>query len=176
MNSEERPVDTTQKLGSVAVEKFRDKLEQWARIFALVGIPVILGIGGWVVQENVQQQMTADKAANDSRVLSSEYLKIAVSVLAEQKSAKDNPALRSWAVDLLIKNTPVPLANALAAGLRSGKTVLPAYVSDATTTGLGSIVDEDLRKESLALQQVQAAKTLKTANHHKGTILNGLFK
>ena len=87
---------------------FTDKLERWTKILSIAAIPVILGIGGWLVQ-NFQT----------ARTLNKDYVYIAISILSdEEKFEREN--LREWAVALLEKTSPSPLPKKLAADLRSG--------------------------------------------------------
>jgi hypothetical protein len=100
-----------------------DKAENAAKIFSLVAIPIILAIGGWVVQQRL-----AESASQQ------EFVKMAINIL-NAKPDKETLFLRDWAVDLLNAYSPVKLNPKAAKALRSGEALLPgaaAFSPDGT--------------------------------------------
>jgi hypothetical protein len=113
-----------------------DKIEQGAKIFATVAIPVIVAIGGWIIQTTVehdkeraaqiqqQQQSAADKL---------EYVKIAKDVLTS--TDKDVPSeLTKWSWRLLDRVAPVKFDKADLDRLIERKERIPAPASLSSLT------------------------------------------
>jgi hypothetical protein len=104
------------------------RAEQFFRILSLVTLPLVVAVGGWVIQRELQDQ-----------AVKRDYVQIAVSILREPDQDKVGPGLRQWAVDLLNKTGPVPFADPVAKDLGSGQAVLPAPSSEqiqVTRSGL----------------------------------------
>jgi tetratricopeptide (TPR) repeat protein len=95
------------------------RVEATTRIASLVAIPVVLAIVGWMVQDQLA-----------ARTVSKDYVQLAVSILSQPKQADTDPALRSWAVELLNENSPVKFSTAIATQLKSGAATLPIDQSD----------------------------------------------
>jgi hypothetical protein len=68
----------------------REVLESISRIIAALGIPAVLGVGGWIIQGTVSQQ-----------TVSKDYVLLATDILKTKREAGEDGALRKWAVDLL---------------------------------------------------------------------------
>ena len=81
------------------------RIETIAKVASLIAIPVVLAGVGWLVQ---------DKLA--TRTVSKDYVQLAVSILSQPKQAGIDPALRSWAVELLNDNSPVKFSTEVSAG------------------------------------------------------------
>jgi len=97
--------------GSSGTATTWDLLERLAKLFSLVAIPVVVAFVGWVIQN----QLTEKSLGRD-------YVQLAVSILKEQKI---DPALRSWAVDLLNDNAPTKFTPAVLRQLKAGEVTLP---------------------------------------------------
>jgi hypothetical protein len=86
-----------------------------SKALSIAAIPVVLAVGGWVLQREVQQQS-----------LRKEYVALALSILREPDSEKVGPELRAWAVELLNLNSDVKFDERIAKRLKSGETSLPS--------------------------------------------------
>jgi WD40 repeat protein len=103
-----------------------DRFEQLARIISIVAIPVIIAVVGWLIQSAVTQQ-------NISR----DYVQIAVGILTNSDSSVD-PAIRSWAVDLLNDNAPTKFDSQTVARLKTGELTIPSnLVNSLISNGAG---------------------------------------
>jgi hypothetical protein len=94
------------------------KWESFSRIFAALGIPVVLAVGTWIIQAGVSQQS-----------VSKDYVTLALSILekpADNVEAQHSKGLRTWAVDLVNKAAPVQLDNLTADQLINGTLRLPS--------------------------------------------------
>jgi hypothetical protein len=91
-----------------------DKFEQFCKALAIALLPIVLAAGGWWFQTQTQ---------NDG--VRKDYVSLAVSILKEPETAGVDPNLRSWAVELLNKNSPTKFDAATVEKLETGKTVLP---------------------------------------------------
>lgn len=94
-----------------------------AKDFSTLIIPFVIAVVGWQVQSVIQAQ-------NGSR----EYVQIAVSILLDGDVDKE---LKSWAVDLLKKNSPVVLPEALETKLKNGEVNFPSLLLRASSFDLG---------------------------------------
>jgi WD40 repeat protein len=101
------------------------RTERVARLLSIVAIPVVLAIGGWMIQGSL-----ADRS------LSQEYVKLAVTILKEPKGKDDN-LLRSWAADLLNQNSPTKFDQTVLDALKKGQATLPAQISTILNTSGG---------------------------------------
>ena len=86
-----------------------------AKIFSLIALPLVVAGGGWFVQ-----------SSTNKNTVRSEYVKIAVSVLAEDPSV-GNSTLREWAVRHLAKDADPPFTDEQKKALISGEIQLPDY-------------------------------------------------
>jgi tetratricopeptide (TPR) repeat protein len=125
-----------------------DRLESLSKIVAAVAIPVVLGIGTWAIQDSqTKQSVTKD------------YVNLAIQILAKKAEPDEEPGLRSWAVALLDKKSPVPLAPELAARLTSG--VVHLATNSAINSPLGYDVGNrylDSRRYDLAIEAFDLAE------------------
>jgi hypothetical protein len=81
----------------------KDRLETFkeiAQIFSLVALPVVLAVGGWLIQNRIATESTR-----------SQYVEIAVGILREppKKGETDDQSLRKWAVSIVDMYAPVRL-------------------------------------------------------------------
>ncbi len=92
---------------------FLDKTEQVAKIFATAAVPVIVGVGGWIIQTTVEHDkeraaivQQEQQRAVDKDKISLEYVKIAKDILTSTE--KDVPQeLTKWSWQLLDGVSPV---------------------------------------------------------------------
>ncbi|MGH8521089.1 MAG: WD40 repeat domain-containing protein [Gammaproteobacteria bacterium] len=95
--------------------------EQLAKILSLVAIPVVLGVGGWVLQSSMSDDKTKQ-----------EYVKLAVTIINDPKG---DATLRRWAANLLSQTSPVPFTPETINALSSGDQRLPFVpTSDVSAT------------------------------------------
>ncbi len=91
-----------------------NKTAEIIKSIALLLIPLVIGIGGWVVQTSIQHSN-----------LDRDYVQIAISILQDKDSSQD---LRAWATDILNKKSPVPLKQILVNDLIMGSSSLPSMI------------------------------------------------
>jgi WD40 repeat protein len=106
-------IDPVPETVAASTVKPKRDWEAVARITSLVAIPVVIAIVGAVIQEGLGKN-----------TVSRDYVQMAVSILTADAS-KTPPPLRSWAVDMLDKNSPVKFSDEVAAELKSGAIGLP---------------------------------------------------
>jgi hypothetical protein len=85
----------------------------------------VLAIGGWIVQNQLQNQTAIVQQQLLDQTVSKDYVQLAVSILREPDQSKVRPELRGWAVDLLNAYSTVKLNEGIAQQLKSGQVVLP---------------------------------------------------
>ncbi len=104
---------------------YLDKLEKISKIASVVAVPVVVAVVGWYIQDSLAK-----------RNVSQEYVKLAVSILKEEKD-KVGSALRDWAVDLLNENSPTRFSKTVAENLKAGQINLPAQIAAIMSAGGG---------------------------------------
>jgi hypothetical protein len=106
----------TDKAENAVIEKspptVLDRIEQVAKIVATVALPLIVAIGGWIIQTAIEddKRQAAAIQANQQRVLdqqrvSLEFVKIAMGILTSE-SAKIPKELTRWSWLLLNDQSP----------------------------------------------------------------------
>ena len=85
------------------------KLKEGAKIFALVAVPLLVAWGTQVIQNRI--------AAEGMR---KDYVTLAIGILTKKKGEQPDIELRQWAVDIVDKNSPVPLPASLKERLGMG--------------------------------------------------------
>lgn len=88
----------------------QSSLQVWkdlATILSLIAVPVIVAVMAMRIEESIAQQQ-----------VQKDYVLIALEIIND---TEDDDALRSWAVDVLEKNSPVPFAPAVRASLVRGE-------------------------------------------------------
>lgn len=127
----------------VAPRSLSDGAEQIAKIVSLIAVPIILGVGGWWIQNALSE-----------RSINKDYVQLAVTILTSSESDVD-PSLRAWAVDLLNANSPVKLDEQVAEKLLTGEVSLPRapFISPASNFELLSnyAADSGLRRMSRSI-------------------------
>jgi len=92
-------------------KSFWETAEKISKTFSIAAIPVVLAAGGWLIQKRLQDQ-----------TLRRDYVQLAVTVLKEPASSQD---MKTWAVDLLSVNSPVPFTRQIQTDLSNGKIQIP---------------------------------------------------
>jgi hypothetical protein len=113
-----------------------DTIERLARTLSIVAIPVVLAIGGWVIQQRIQNQ-----------AVSRDYVQLAVTILKEPETSKIDPDMRAWAVQLLNDNSPTRFTPKFTEQLKSGETQLPESFNISTASAPAPIVTLGETKE-----------------------------
>jgi hypothetical protein len=93
-----------------------DKTEKLSRMLSIGAIPVILALGGWFIQRQLQNQS-----------IRRDYVQLALTILQNPDTAKVPPELREWAADLLNENSPTKLKAEALSRLKSGVLTLPSF-------------------------------------------------
>lgn len=118
-----------------------DNVERMAKIFSLVGVPLVIAVTGFLIQNSLTIMSVRQQ-----------YVELAVSILAERKDEVDQ-ALREWAVDLLADNSPTAFRHSVVQQLKTGQVSLPApcaerslivYVSADPSSGPAPLYGVDL--------------------------------
>lgn len=91
-----------------------DVIERISKTLSMVAIPIVLAIGGWFIQQRLQNQ-----------TLNRDYVQLAVSILKEPQDGKFDPEMRTWAVQLLNDNSPTKFNARVFDQLKSGAAQLP---------------------------------------------------
>jgi len=94
-------------------------LESWAKVVSLVAIPIILAVGGWLLQSSLKR--------GD---IKHEYVKLSISILKARPTDTNRP-LRQWAVKLFNEYSLVKLDDKTSDLLVSGKLRFPDTASFA---------------------------------------------
>ena len=90
-----------------------DRVEQVAKSLSIIAIPIVLGVGGWIIQSAVSEQS-----------VNKDYVQLAVSILTES----EDPSLRGWAVKLLNDKSSVKFDGEVAQQLLAGEIRLPGRI------------------------------------------------
>lgn len=91
-----------------------ETVERVSKTLSILAVPVVLAIGGWVIQQRLQD-----------KTVSRDYVQLAVSILKEPKGANADPQIRAWAVQLLNDNSPTKFNAQVFEQLKSGTAQLP---------------------------------------------------
>jgi len=105
------------------VQNRLQSVEKIVRIIHLVAIPIVVAVIGVIIQNSVAKMETQQ-----------EYVKLAIQLLTMPVDQLD-PGLRAWAVDVLQKNSPVPLSRELIQRLKSGEIILDKIKSFESING-----------------------------------------
>lgn len=78
----------------------RASLKDWATIFSLIALPIILAAGSWVIQDRIATQG-----------VQKDYVQLAIEILRQRelKDDGDSAQLRTWAVKVVDAYAPVAL-------------------------------------------------------------------
>jgi len=93
-----------------------DTAGKLSQMFSIAAIPLVLGVGGWLIQRQLQDQS-----------IRRDYVQLALTLLQNPDIAKVPPQIREWAVDLLNENSPTKLNAQAIESLKSGSVTLPSF-------------------------------------------------
>jgi hypothetical protein len=93
-----------------------DNTEKISRIFSIAAIPVVIAVGGWLIQRQLQDQ-----------TIRRDYVQLALSILQNPDPSKVPPEIQEWAVDLLNQNSPTRLNAQAIEHLKSGAITLSGF-------------------------------------------------
>jgi hypothetical protein len=117
-------------------------IERFSKTLSIAAIPVVLAVGGWVIQKQLQNQ-----------AVSRDYVQLAVSILREPATSV-KPEIRSWAVDLLRANSPTPFSDELSQRLKSGESTLAfEKLTSVSSSCLTPALDNELHSALVSFQQ-----------------------
>ena len=87
-----------------------DKLKAGATVFSLIAVPVVLAVGGWVIQQRIAEQSTRR-----------EYVQLALGILRDipDEKNKDAQSLRDWAISIVDGYAPIKLTQESKDALRT---------------------------------------------------------
>src|SRR5437763_3594088 len=88
-----------------------EAIERVSKTLSIAAIPIVLAVGGWVLQERLQDQ-----------TVGRDYVQLAVTILKEPNSSKD---MKTWAVQLLNDNSPTKFTPEITTNLSNGSIQLP---------------------------------------------------
>lgn len=103
---------------------------EWAQALAAISVPLLIAIGGYVVQTSVSEAQA-----------SVQYVSLAISILKEPAKTRDEP-LRAWAVNLLQENSPTKLTPELVTKLKSGDVTFAGLALSLSGTAAASVAAE----------------------------------
>lgn len=120
-----------------------ETIEQLAKIFSLLGIPVVTALLGFKIKDILSKRGTEQ-----------EYVRLAISILTE-KARGVPPELTDWAWDLLSDNAPTPVSSDVLARLKSSRIMIPDPKLESIPVGLMMIPRADM-----ALLKITSSKPL----------------
>lgn len=100
----------------MAPNNWLDTAEKLSRILSIAAIPVVIAVGGWLIQRQLQDQS-----------IRRDYVQLALSILQNPDPSKVPPEIRDWAVDLLNENSPTKLNSQAIQKLKSGAITLSGF-------------------------------------------------
>ena len=118
-------------------DSWLDTIEKIARTLSIAAIPVVIAVGGWLIQRQLQDQ-----------TIRRDYVQLAVSILQNPNPSKVPPEIREWAVDLLNENSPTKLNTKAIQNLKSGAVTLSGFSfapSSALTPDLQRTLETSLQ-------------------------------
>ena len=121
----------------MAVDNWLDTVEKLSRILSIAAIPVVIAIGGWLIQRQLQDQ-----------TIRRDYVQLPLSILQNPDPSKVSPEIRNWAVDLLDANSPTKLSPETIQKLKSGAITLSGFnfvPSSALTPELQGSLETSLK-------------------------------
>jgi hypothetical protein len=144
-----------------------DTAERFSRTLSIAAIPVVVAVGGWLIQRQLQDQ-----------TIRRDYVQLAVSILQSPDPSKVPPEIREWAVDLLNENSPTKLNAQAIANLKSGKVTLSGFSfipSSALTPELQKNLETSLQNFKAFLVKLGFAAPPETISVKisLGTMVNG---
>jgi len=112
-----------------------EHLESWSKIIAAVAIPIVIAIGGWVIQDTVSRQGT-----------NKDYVNLALQILQKETKTEEERRMRNWAVDLINASSPVKFDSETTQLLKAGTINLARFnASLRMSIGGGLAISPDSR-------------------------------
>ncbi|WBL75309.1 hypothetical protein I3J27_19870 [Bradyrhizobium xenonodulans] len=118
-----------------------DAIERISRLASIAAIPIVLAVGGWIIQRQLQSQ-----------TISRDYVQLALTILQNPDQSKVPPELREWAVDLLNDNSPTKLNEKAMANLKSGTVILPSSFNFVASKALTPELKSELERSLTSFQ------------------------
>lgn len=100
----------------MAENNWFDVAEKLSRTLSIAAIPLVLAVGGWWIQRQLQDQ-----------TIRRDYVQLSLSILQNPDTVKVPQEIREWAVDLLNENSPTKLNEQAIKNLKSGSVTLPSF-------------------------------------------------
>lgn len=88
------------------------KIQAYTSIFSSIAVPVLIATFGWLIQTQTSEEG-----------VKKDYVQMALTILNAEKGKADDD-MRSWAIAVLDKNSPVPFSKGLKENLSKGNTTL----------------------------------------------------
>ena len=150
----------------MAPDTWLDTVEKLSRILSIAAIPVVLAVGGWLIQRQLQDQ-----------TIRRDYVQLALSILQNPDPSKVPPEIREWAVDLLSENSPTKLNVQAIKSLKSGAITLSGFnfvPSSALTPELKQTLETSLQnfKEYLVRLGFEVSSDPISVNISPGTMVD----
>jgi|GEM_PF-3207774 len=149
-------IDVNHKNDIPTQSETKPKWERTLNMLSIAAIPIVIAIGGWMLQRSLQNQS-----------IKRDYVQLSVSILKEKDTTKINAEIRNWAVQLLNENSPVKLSTAVQEQLKSGEVSLPDISSEpAKYSGNARSLDSlqppvaDLAKKLIAIAKAQGIEVI----------------
>src|SRR5437763_17014871 len=111
-----------------------EAIERVSKTLSIAAIPSVLAVGGWVLQERLQDQ-----------TVSRDYVQLAVTILKEPNSSKDR---KSWAVLLLNAHSATKFTPEMSNSLSEGTIQLPARLAMAPSNNVPSVTSSSAPTEA----------------------------
>jgi hypothetical protein len=146
-------------------DNWLDTAEKLSRMVSIAAIPLVLGVGGWFIQRQLQDQS-----------IKRDYVQLALTILQNPDTSKVPPEIREWAVDLLNENSPTKLNPQAIKNLKSGAVTLPSFSfvsSNALTPALKQTLEkslEDFKKYLVNLGFTVPSETI-SVDIRDGTVI-----
>ena len=110
-----------------------EAIERVSKTLSIAAIPIVLAVGGWVLQERLQDQ-----------TVSRDYVQLAVTILKEPNSSKD---MKSWAVLLLNAHSATKFTPEKSKSLSEGTIQLRASFAIAPSNNVPTITSSSAPTE-----------------------------
>ena len=123
-----------------------ESVERISRTVSIAAIPVVLAVGGWIIQRQLQSQ-----------TVGAAYVNLAVTILENPDKSKVPNELREWAVDLLNDNSPTKLNAKAVASLKSGAVTLPSSFNFLPSPALTQDLKEQIESSLNDFQRYLAS-------------------
>ncbi len=120
-----------------------DKAKDISQIISLIAIPVLIALGGWMIQKSIKDQE-----------IKRDYLKLAVEILSKNPVNDD---LRKWALTVFNSESPIQLTPSAAENMFAG--VIPP-MDDKTAASCYISFKMNSADDVLALDEVEKNKTI----------------